>query len=119
MNRTLLLLLALTCLLATLQAAAAQPVDIYSRPLKAERSRTYDALHYRIQLRFDEASKSFWGENTITLTPLRDGFTQCVLDAETFTVTAVTDAEGRPLAFEQPPHRLVVDFPRPMATATH
>ena len=74
MQRTLPLLLALTCLLATVQGATAQPVDIYSRPRKAERSRTYDALHYRIQLRFDEASKSFWGENTITLTPLRDGF---------------------------------------------
>ncbi len=115
MKRTLPLLLALGCLLATVQAATAQPVDIYSRPRKAERSRTYDALHYRIQLRFDEASKSFWGENTITLTPLRDGFTRCVLDAETFTVTAVTDAEGGPLDFEQPPHQVIVHFPRAYA----
>lgn len=95
--------------------AAAQPVDVYSRPRQAERSRTYDALHYRIALRFDEASKSFWGENTITLTPLHDGFQRAVLDAETFTVTAATDAQGRPLAFDQPPHQVVVHFPRAYA----
>ena len=115
MKRTLPLLLVLGCLLATVQAAAAQAVDIYSRPRKAERSRTYDALHYRIQLRFDEQAKSFWGENTITLTPLHDGFTECVLDAETFTVSAVTDEAGRALDFEQSPHQVRVRFPRAYA----
>ena len=111
MPRSRSLLPILSFILATIQLAQAQPVDIYSRPRQAERSRTYDALHYRIHLTFDEAAKSFRGENTITLTPLHDGFQEVVLDAETFIVDAVTDAGGRALAFEQPPHQLIIRFP--------
>lgn len=103
------------CVSFPVQEAPAQKIDVYDRPRQAERSHDYDALHYRIRLRFDEDTRSFWGENTITLTPLKDGFTRCVLDAETFTVTSVTDETGTPLAFEQPPHQLIVHFPRAYA----
>ena len=102
-------------LLAASQEALAQQEDIYSLPLQAERSRTYDALHYRVHLIFDEPTKSFRGTNTITLSPLQDDFRQADLDAETFIVDAVTDAEGGALAFEQEPHRLMVHFPEPYA----
>ena len=111
MKRILSAILTLCCVLAIALPATAQPGDLYSRPRQAERSRTYDALHYRIHLTFDVATKSFTGENTITLTPLRDEFTTCVLDAETFTVDSVRDEAGRPLDFEQPPHQLIVRFP--------
>ena len=104
-------LLALCSVLAPAPPVLAQPVDLSSRPQRAERSRTYDVLHYRIHLRFDEDARAFQGENTITLTPLHDGFTACVLDAETFTVSAVTDEAGRPLNFEQSPHQVRVRFP--------
>ena len=88
----------------------AQKIDVYSRPLQSERSRDYDAIHYRIQLRFDEDAKTFWGENTITLSPLKDDFNRCILDAETFTVTSVQDDNGRRMEFEQPEHQLIVHF---------
>ena len=93
----------------------AQSVDIYRRPHQPERSRSYDALHYRVHLIFDEAAKSFRGTNTITLRPLGDRFQEVHLDAETFTVDGVTDMSGRTLQFVQHPHRLEVTLHRPYA----
>lgn len=90
----------------------AQKIDVYSRPLQSERSRDYDAIHYKVKLRFDEDRKVFWGENTITLSPFKDDFTRCVFDAETFTVTSVLDENGKSLEFEQPPHQLIVHLAR-------
>ena len=115
MLRLLLTVLILTVLAAPATLLTAQPVAIYSRPQQPERSRTYDVLHYRIGLRFDDTTNSFWGETAITLTPLHDGFVRCELDAETFVVDAVTDTQGRALDFEQPEHGLVVRFPEAYA----
>jgi len=92
-----------------------QAVDIYSRPEHFERSRDYDALHYTLRFRFDEKTKSYWGENTITLASLSDGLSRCVLDAEDFAVTSVLAQEGEQLPFEQTARNLIVDFPRPLA----
>jgi len=86
----------------------AQKINVYNRPLQSERSRKYDAIHYRIKLRFDEEKKTFWGENTITLSPFKDGFKTCVLDAETFTVNSVVNENFLPLKFEQEDHKLIV-----------
>ena len=88
-------------------------VDVYSWPLRQERSSDYDALHYRIKLRFDETTRSFWGETRITLRPLTDKFEVCTLDAETFQVTEVLDEDGVALRFDQEPGRLIVRLSRP------
>ena len=76
-------------------------IDLYSRPFQAERNRTYDVLHYRVHLIFDEDTKSFTGLNTITMTPLSDSFTELSLDAETFVVDSVQNAAGEMLSFIQ------------------
>ncbi|QOY85616.1 M1 family metallopeptidase [Paludibaculum fermentans] len=81
-------------------------------PQQFERSRDYDVQHYRIELRLDEKTHSFQGSTRISLQPLKDAFTLCELDAETFTVLGVKDAEG-PLRFEQGPGKLAVHLPRP------
>ena len=82
--------------------------DLSTRPRQAERSHDYDVLHYRIQLSFDEAARSFQGETEIRLSPLRDGFDTVVLDAETFHVTS-----AGPLRFEQTPGKLTIHLSRP------
>ena len=87
--------------------------DVWNWPQRTERPRQYDVGHYRIRLRFDEEKKAFWGETTITLSPLTENLTTCVLDAETYTVDTVSDGEGRALDFEQLPHQLVVQLSRP------
>lgn len=51
-----------------------QAIDVSKWPLQEERSRDFDALHYRIRLDLDIAGKTFWGETTVTVALLRDGF---------------------------------------------
>jgi len=91
---------------------SAQKIDVYSRPLRAEPSRDYQALHYRVALDLDVANKAFTGENTVTMSPLRDRLTSIGLDAETFTVSGVRLADGTPLTFRQADGRLNIEFPR-------
>ena len=86
----------------------AQRVDIYDRPVHYERSHDYDVLHYRIRLTVDQANRSFWGHTTVSLRPLRDDFSTCVLDAETFTVGKVESESHQPLPFEQTATSLIV-----------
>ena len=93
----------------------AQKIDVYSRPLQAERSRDYLPIHYRIVLDLDPMKKSFMGETTVILSPLREDFDACALDARTFTVTSVKQEDGGPLRFEQSPEQLIVHFPRAYA----
>jgi len=76
-------------------------IDVYSRTLQTERSREFDAIHYRIKLRFDEDKGMFWGETTITFRPLSDNFDKCSFDAEKFTVSSVKNQSGQPLEFHQ------------------
>ncbi|MXZ04928.1 MAG: aminopeptidase [Rhodothermaceae bacterium] len=108
-------ILAIAFLLSLNSAAIAQTIDIYSRPFQAERTRTYDVLHYRVHLIFDEDTKSFSGSNTITMTPLSDTFTELSLDAETFVVDSVHNAAGEILSFFQEPHYLQVRLSRTYA----
>ena len=89
-------------------AAWSAQEDPLVRPRRAERSRDYDVLHYRIQLSFDEPARAFQGETRIRLRPLRDGFDTVVFDAETFRVTS-----AGPLRFEQTPGKLTIHLGRP------
>jgi aminopeptidase N len=90
---------------------SAQDTDIYARPRQFERSRDYDAKHYRLELTFDLDAKTFWGTNTITLTPLKNEFYTCVLDAVDLTVDSVQNPDGTELEFEQAEGKLIVRFP--------
>jgi len=92
----------------------AQQIDWSKKALQSERSRTFDALHYRIAIRLDLDQKSFEGETTISLTSLRDGFETCVLDAEEFKITKVVSDYGESLQFEQTEKELKVRMPRPL-----
>jgi aminopeptidase N len=103
-----------TLLLSALPVlAAGQPVDIQRRPRQFLRSHDYDVQHYRIQLAIDEASRTVHGETTVTLRALADDFRTCILDAETFAVSAVRDEWGSPLEFQQTPGSLAVQLARP------
>ncbi len=95
-------------LLVGLAALLQAQVDLKARPRRAERSRQYDVLHYRIQLKLNDAARSLEGETRISLRPLIDNFDTLVLDAETFRVTAVEH-----LRFEQTPGKLTVHLNRP------
>ncbi|MGE5360122.1 MAG: M1 family aminopeptidase [Bacteroidales bacterium] len=110
-RKILVLVLALWCVVP---AAAGQQVDWSRKARQSERSRTYDALHYRIVIRLDLEQKSFEGRATVSLTSLREGLQEVVLDAEEFTVSRVVSDWGEPLAFEQSPTQLTVRMKRPL-----
>jgi aminopeptidase N len=92
---------------------AAEKINVYDRPKQVERSRDYDALHYRVKIELDIANKFFRGETTVTLSPFKDGFERCVLDAEDFTVTSVIGNWGDALKFEQSEKKLTVRLSKP------
>ncbi len=91
--------------------AGAQGIDVYSRPLRSERSHDYDVLHYRIELRLEEETKSLRGKTTIVLSPLTSDFKSCELDARSFVVDKV-EAAG-PLEFEHENGKLTVHLAKP------
>jgi aminopeptidase N len=93
---------------------ATQQVDVWSRPVQVERSRTCDFIHYRVSLSFNLKTKVFRGENRITVTPLSDGVDRCELDAEEITIVDVADESGRRLAYVQGDTSVVVAFPQPL-----
>ncbi|UCE39879.1 MAG: M1 family metallopeptidase [Candidatus Aminicenantes bacterium] len=97
--------------LSFLLPAQQTQLDIYKRPRQFERSRDYDAKHYRVELTFDLDEKIFWGTNTITLTPLKNEYYTCVLDAEELIVDAVKNPAGAQLEFEQTERHIIVHFP--------
>lgn len=92
----------------------AQPAELMKRPRHAERSRDYDALHYRLLFVFDEMSSSFTAENTVTLASLKDGLASCALDAVDLTVTSVVDGSGHPLPYTLTDGQLLLTLSQPL-----
>ncbi len=110
MKKTVITTLLIAALISSFLVLFAQKEDIYTRPRQFERSRNYDVQHYRIDLTFDLDKKKFWGTNTITLTPLNDGFKECVLDAEELSVISVINSAETALEFKQTKKHLIIQF---------
>lgn len=89
---------------------SAQIENVYNRPVQVERSRAYNAIHYRIKLDLDFDNKYIDGENKITLSPLNDGFDICELDAEQIVVSEVLDGKNQNLLFKQTDKQLIVNL---------
>jgi aminopeptidase N len=100
-----------TLLLVPHMFCLAQTIDVYERPVQHERSRDFDALHYRITLDVNMENKSLTGENTITLTPLNDGLQTIILDAVSLAVTEIVDRNENPLSFRQSENKLTIRLP--------
>jgi aminopeptidase N len=115
LRRTLGAGLATALAIPALSPLSAQQVDIWSRPIQAERSRTCDFIHYRVSLTFDLDAKVFWGENRITLTPFADGLDRCELDAEEIIIETALDETGRELYFERSETGVVIALPRTLS----
>jgi aminopeptidase N len=82
---------------------------------EARRSRTYDVLHYRLELGFDFQASAVHGSVGITWTPLDRPLDSLVLDAVEMKIHSVRLADGAPLAFRESSPRLVIDLNRQYA----
>ena len=58
------------------------------------------------------SKKILFGENQITLSPLRDKLDKCVLDAEYLVVENVFDSGGKNLLFEQKDNQVFINLTR-------
>jgi len=92
----------------------AQQVDVWSRPIQTERSRTFDFIHYRVELTFDLDAKTFRGENRITLTPLLGGVRNFEIDAEEIIIETVLDQAGGELPFQRSDSSIVITLSEPL-----
>jgi aminopeptidase N len=107
MPARILLALFLACSLTAAQ-------DIFSLHEKGETpSRTYDVLHYKIDVRIDEQARSVEGTVTITLVPLMPHLATITLNAAEMNIAGVTLANrGKNLAFHAEPYTLTIDCDR-------
>ena len=76
-----------------------QAQSVFSPHEGERRSRTYDVVHYRLELGFDLAAGEVRGTTGITLTPLSWPLDSLVLDAVDMNVRSVKLDGGPPLTF--------------------
>jgi aminopeptidase N len=77
------------------------------------RDRTYDVLHYRIEVSFDESQQKVMGKTTVTLVPLPDALDTVELDAEQMTIRKVSMRNGDSLHFVMKPKSVAICLPHP------
>lgn len=82
------------------------------------RERTYDVLHYRIDVRLDESARRVDGVTEVTLRPLRSSIDTVALDAVDMTIDGVSIVDGdrvpRPLGWRYDSTQLRVVLPAPL-----
>jgi len=76
------------------------------------RSRNFDLIHSLIRVRFDEATKTVFGEVTHTLKPMSDDLSSITLDAVKLNVTNVVLKSGKALKFHTSLDHLDIDLDR-------
>ncbi|MBA7548972.1 hypothetical protein ES705_41440 [subsurface metagenome] len=92
--------------------AFSQQTNIWERPPQMERERTFDALHYRIELVFDLDEKSFKGSNTILLKPLLSNFKKVNLDVKDLNILKVVNKPGDELDYSQDDNSITINLSR-------
>lgn len=108
MNRKLALLTLIISLFTIVSLG--QTENILNRPLQHERSRQYDALHYKIELDFDLDNKSYHGSNTIYLKPLNNLFRSCSFDLTDLIISGVVGDDGKALKYSTTESSVKVEF---------
>ncbi len=76
------------------------------------RDRSFDVLHYRIEVSFDEPKRMVLGKVTTTLVPFPAALNSVEFDAEEMSISRVSYAGGRPLAYEVKPKTVVIHLDR-------
>ena len=87
---------------------------VVAQEVLPHRARAYDVLHYKVDIRLDEAKKSVSGTTSITLTSLGTSLDSIILDAERLTIQSVS-LSGNWLDFSNDSHELTLHLPRPMS----
>src|SRR4051812_17097652 len=87
----------------TAEAAAQKARPDFNRP------QTYDVQHYTIRVSFDRVKREVYGDTTVDLLPLKDGFSQAELDATDMTFSSVTiEPAGTALKYKTAGEKIIV-----------
>ena len=100
----------IACLLISTIPLAAQSV-FPVRDAGEARSRSFDVLHYRIEVAFDEPHRTVLGKVTTTLVPFLPSLAVIEFDAEQMQIHRVTSG-GRELPFEVRPKTVAITLDR-------
>ncbi|MCS6873189.1 MAG: DUF3458 domain-containing protein [Pyrinomonadaceae bacterium] len=90
----------------------AEVVDFESLSKKFDKKRTYDVQHYKIKIEFDRGKKQVFGDVTIQLKPLEDGFSIVELDAAGLEYRFVGFESEVALRYEQKGEKLKIYLDR-------
>ena len=104
--------LALVLGLAIASVGFAQEIFTANEPGET-RNRTYDVLHYKIEVALHGMTKSLDGKVTTTFKPLLPDLRTVVFDAGEMNIERVTDMKGRKLKYVSTPESLSIDLGRP------
>ena len=89
------------------------PALAQAPPLNFNRTQTYDVLHYIIRLSFDRKNEKIFGDTTVKLSPLTDGFSAFELDSAGMRFEKVTlEPDGTELRFKTAGDKVLVSLPR-------
>ena len=79
--------------------------------LAASKEKTFDALHYIIRSSFDRENKTYFGDVTIQVKPLKDGFSTLVLDSVGMKFQSITlEPEEKALSFKQSGEQIIISL---------
>lgn len=75
------------------------------------RERTFDAQHYIIRSSFDRAQKIYFGDATVQVKPLKDGFSTLTLDSVGMKFDSITlEPAGTALQYKQTADKVIVSL---------
>lgn len=81
------------------------------------RVRTFDAQHYIIRSKFDRVNKIYYGDATVQVKPLKDGFSTLVLDSVGMKFDSIKlEPEGKSLEYKQVGEKLNVTLGKSFST---
>jgi aminopeptidase N len=76
-------------------------------------NRTYDVLHYKIEIKLDDMAKSVEGKVTTTFVPLFPALKTVVFDAADMKIKSVKDAKGKDLKFTSTTSNVSIELDKP------
>jgi aminopeptidase N len=94
------------------EAKSQQTFNRNTQDSRLNRERSYDVQHYLIRIKFDRKEKTVFGDTTVTLKPLKDGFSTVELDSAELKYEFVGLQDGKKLTYAQLGEKLTVFLDR-------
>lgn len=102
-----------TCFLIVLHAPSFAQQGLFGSAATDRPTRTFDVHHYKLELKFDEASKKVFGTTTITFSPLETTLDSITLHAVEMNISSVSLRPGSALRYANNRKELTIYLDKP------